>query len=63
MFRWRIPAKRSGSGPALDKDPLFAPVLAWAQREASSLIDPASESSHIDYVLYRAALEAEQTAR
>lgn len=30
------------------KDPLFSPILAVAQREAFSLIDPPSESSHID---------------
>lgn len=34
------------------KDPLFSPILAAAQREASSLIDLPSESSRIDWPPY-----------
>lgn len=30
------------------KGPLFSPILLWAQQEASSLIDPPSESGRID---------------
>lgn len=34
------------------KDPLFSPILAGAQQEASSLIDLPSESSRIDWPPY-----------